>query len=104
VYHSETWSASNLVQNFSFFQVDNYENGHGDPFVMLGHVNADVNPNEPKLVDISFVNVRIHNNGATCNVTRELIFGVTFCLTFAWTWHSVELPGAGCFPAGAAGA
>jgi hypothetical protein len=64
VYQSNTWAASNLIHNLSFFQVDNYENGHGDPFVMLGHVNADVDPNEPKLVDISFTNVRIHNNAS----------------------------------------
>ena len=36
-------------------------NGNGDPFCMLGHVKADIGP-IPRLVDISFTNVRIHNN------------------------------------------
>ena len=35
VYRSALWADSNIVQNLSFFQIDNYENGNGAPFVML---------------------------------------------------------------------
>ena len=35
VYRSALWADSNVVRNLSFFQIDNYENGNGAPFVML---------------------------------------------------------------------
>ena len=31
LYKSDVWALSNVVQNVSFHQVDNFENGDGEP-------------------------------------------------------------------------